>query len=166
MTAAVPDRPLNLRPSRRPLLVRGLLGVLLAGCLLSVLGVPVWVFMHSSAAGWQQDRQVTASVADGVRCRVGPPPGRPTTCRGRWSGGGAGDVSNRYGGPPPSPGERVDARSVGDDLALTGYHPVLLSWALAAPVLSLVGLGLAGLAALGLRVLDPRWWTRRTDLPT
>lgn len=165
MTAAVPDRPFNLRPSRRPLLARTLLGVLLAGCLLTVLGAPVWAFMHSSAAGWQEGRQVTASVADEVRCRVGPPPGEPTTCRGGWSGGGTGDVSNRYGGPPPGPGERIDARAVGDDLALTGYHPVLLGWALAAPALSLAGLALAAVAVVGLWVLDPRWWTRRTDLP-
>ncbi len=161
----MPDLPLNLRPSRRPLLVRALLGVLLAGCLLTLLGGPVWLFMHGSAAGWQDAREVTASVADDTRCRVGPPPGEPTTCAAAWTEGGQGDVSNRYGGPPPGPGERVEARAVGEDLVLTGYHPVLLAWALAAPYLALVGLASTGAAALGLRVLDPRWWSRRTDLP-
>jgi len=159
------DRPFNLRPSRRPLLVRVLLGVLLGGCLLLLLGAPVWFFMYSSAAGWQDGRAVTASVAEDTRCRVGPPPGEPTTCEGAWSGGGEGDVSNRYGGPPPVPGERVLAREVGDDLALTGYHPLLLGWALAAPYLALTGAIGAALAGVGLRVLDPRWWSRRTDLP-
>lgn len=160
-----PDLPLNLRPSRRPLLVRTLLGVLLVGCVLVLLGAPVWLFMHGSAAGWQDGREVTASVAGDTRCRVGPPPGKPTTCEGVWSAQGVGDVSNRYGGPPPGPGESIAAREVGDDLALTGYHPVLLGWALAAPYLALLGLGGAACAVLGLQVLDPRWWSRRTDLP-
>lgn len=162
--APAPDRPLNLRPSRRPTLVRVLLALLLGGGILVVLGAPVWFFMHSSATGWQEDRPVVASVADDTRCRVGPPPGEPTTCAGTWSGGD-GDVSNRYGGPPPVPGGRIDAREVGDDLALTGYHPVLLGWALVAPYLTLVGAGSAAVAVVGLRVLDPRWWTLRTDLP-
>lgn len=171
-SAAVPDRPLNLRPSTRPGLVRVLLVLLFVGGVLVVLGGPVWFFMHSAAAGWQEDRPVVASVAEGTRCRVGPPPGEPTTCSGSWSDGeregeeGEGDVSNRYGGPPPVPGERVEAREVGDDLALTGYHPVLLGWALVAPFLTVVGAAGALVAAVGLRVLDPRWWSRRTDLPT
>lgn len=159
-----PDRPLNLRPSRRPTLVRVLLALLLGGGMLVVLNAPVWFFMHASASGWQDDREVAVSVAEDTRCRVGPPPGEPTTCTGAWSGGD-GDVSNRYGGPPPVPGERVVAREVGDDLALTGYHPVLLGWALMAPYLSLVGAGGATVVVVGLRVLDPRWWSLRTDLP-
>lgn len=161
----IPDRPLNLRPSRRPHLVQTLHGVLLGGCLLVLLGAPVWFFMHGAAAGWQEDHDVTASVAQDTRCRVGPPPGPPTTCLGTWSEGGKGDISNRYGGPAPGPGERVEGREVADDLVLTGFNPLLLGWALAAPYLAIVGALCAGLGALGLRIFDPRWWTRRTDLP-
>jgi hypothetical protein len=158
------DRPLNLRPSRRPRLVRALRAALVVGCAAVLLGAPVWVFMHGSAAGWAEDRPVTAVVAEDARCRTGPPPGEPRTCAATW-GSGAGEVSDRYGGPPPARGERVEARAVGDDLALTGFHPVLLGWALASPYLAVAGLLLAGGSVAGLVRHDPRWWTRRTDLP-
>lgn len=157
------DRPLNLRPSSRPGLTRWLVRVVVAGCALVLVGGPVWIFMHGSAAGWQRDRAVVATVPDDARCRTGPPPGSPRTCEATWPGG-SGDVSDRYGGPRPAAGESVDARVVGDDLALTGYSRPLLGWALAAPYLAGVGLVL-GLGAGALLVrLDPRWWTRRTDL--
>jgi hypothetical protein len=159
----VTDRPLNLRPSRHPRLSRWLVRATLAGCALVLVGGPVWFFMHGAAAGWQDGREVTVRVAADTVCRTGPPPGSPRTCAGTWTGGG-GDVSDRYGGPRPEPGASVEARVVGDDLALTGYARVLLGWGLAAPYLTLAGFVLAlGAGALLVR-LDPRWWTRRTDL--
>lgn len=157
------DRPLNLRPSRRPRLVWWLVRVAAAGCALVVLGGPVWLFMHGAAAGWQDRVEVTAVVAEDARCRTGPPPGSPRTCEASWPGG-EGDVSDRYGGPRPEAGAEVAARVVGDDLALTGYSGFLLRWALAAPYLTVVGLAAALLAVLGLVRFDPRWWTRRSDL--
>ncbi|WP_134740182.1 hypothetical protein [Nocardioides sp. 503] len=157
------DRPLNLRPSRRPLLVRVLMPVLLVGCAAVLFGAPVWLFMHGAASGWVEDRAVTAAVADDARCRVGPPPGKPTTCEATWPSAD-GDVSNRYGGPSPEAGEEVAARAVSDDLALTGFHPVLLAWARASPYLTVAGLVLLGAAIAALTRFDPRWWTRRTDL--
>lgn len=157
------DRPLNLRPSTHPVAVRWLVRLTVAGCVLVLAGGPVWFFMHGAAAGWQQSREVTATVAADTICRTGPPPGSPRTCEATWPGG-SGDVSNRYGGPQPEPGDPVAARVVGDDLALTGYARLLLGWALVAPYLALAGLGLALVAGLGLVRLDPRWWTKRTDL--
>lgn len=160
------DRPLNLRPSARPGLVRWLVRSVLAGCLLVLAGGPVWFFMHGAADGWRQGREVVATVVAGPEervCRTGPPPGSPRTCEAGWPGG-AGDISDRYGGPRPEPGEQVRARVVGDDLALTGYSRVLLGWALVAPYLTGAGLLLALVAGVGLVRLDPRWWTRRTDL--
>lgn len=163
-----PDRPLNLRPSARPRLVWWLVRTLAAGCALVLLGGPVWFFMHGAAVGWQDGREVVASVPADARCRTGPPPGEPTTCDATWAGSGSGtveaEVSNRYGGPRPEPGAEVAARVTGDDLALTGYTRILLGWALAAPYLCLVGVGLALVSAAGLLRFDPRWWTRRTDL--
>jgi hypothetical protein len=159
----VDDRPLNLRPSTRPRLSRWLVRGAVGGCALVLLGGPVWLFMHGAATGWQERAEVTVVVPDDSRCRTGPPPGSPRTCEASWPGG-EGDVSDRYGGPRPEPGAEIEARVVGDDLALTGYSRLLLGWALAAPYLALVGLGAALLATLGLIRLDPRWWTRRTDL--
>lgn len=157
------DRPLNLRPSSHPRVVRWLVRAVVAGCVLVLLGGPVWFFMHGAATGWQQGREVSATVADDAFCRTGPPPGSPRTCEAVWEGG-SGDVSDRYGGPRPEPGEQVAARAVGDDLALTGYARVLLGWALVAPYVAVAGLVLALAAGAGLVRLDPRWWTRRTDL--
>ncbi|MCW2851598.1 MAG: hypothetical protein JWM84_1262 [Nocardioides sp.] len=157
------DRPLNLRPSRRPLLVRVLLPVLLVGCAAVLFGAPVWLFMRGAASGWVEDRAVTAAVVDDAPCRTGPPPGEPRTCEATWASAD-GDVSNRYGGPAPEPGEEVAARAVSDDLALTGFNPVLLAWARAAPYLTLAGLVLLGVVTAVLTRFDPRWWTRRTDL--
>lgn len=157
------DRPLNLRPSRRPRLSRWLVRVVVAGCALVLLGGPVWFFMHGAATGWQDAHEVTVSVAAGTRCRTGPPPGSPHTCAASWPGG-EGDVSDRYGGPEPTAGHDIEARVVADDLALTGFSRLFLGWALASPYLTLVGLGIAVLGGLGLVRLDPRWWTKRTDL--
>ncbi|WP_244930268.1 hypothetical protein [Nocardioides sp. W7] len=157
------DRPLNLRPSTRPTLVRWLVWVTVSGCALVLLGAPVWFFMHGAATGWQQEHRVTATVGPDAECRTGPPPGSPRTCEASWPGG-SGDVSDRYGGPRPEPGEQVRARVVGDDLALTGYRPILLRWALAAPYLTGAGLVLGLGAGAVLVRLDPRWWGRRTDL--
>ncbi|HTW15023.1 MAG TPA: hypothetical protein VMF51_07830 [Nocardioides sp.] len=159
----MPDRPLNLRPSTHPTLVRWLTWVAAIGCVLVLLGAPVWFFMHGDAAGWQEGREVTVSVEPDAWCRTGPPPGSPRTCEASWPGG-SGDVSDRYGGPRPETGEQVTARIVGDDLTLTGYSRILLRWALLAPYLTLVGLVLALAAAAALVRLDPRWWGRRTDL--
>ncbi|WP_193609427.1 hypothetical protein [Nocardioides lijunqiniae] len=157
------DRPLNLRPSRRPLLVRLALPVLLVGCAAVLFGAPVWLFMHGSASGWVEDRAVTAAVADDARCRTGPPPGKPTTCEATW-GSTDGDVSNRYGGPSPEADEEVGARAVSDDLALTGFNPVLLAWARVSPHLTIAGVVLLAVVTAVLTRFDPRWWTRRTDL--
>lgn len=157
------DRPLNLRPSSRPRLTWWLVRVAAAGCALVLLGAPVWLFMHGAAAGWQDRDEVTVAVPEDSRCRTGPPPGSPRTCEATWPGG-SGDVSDRYGGPRPEPGAQVEARVVGDELALTGYSRLLLGWALAAPYLTVVGLTAAVLATLVLVRLDPRWWTRRSDL--
>jgi len=159
----VSDRPLNLRPSRCPRLSRWLVRATLAGCALVLLGGPVWLFLHGAATGWQERREVTAVVAADTVCRTGPPPGSPRTCAATWPGG-SGDVSDRYGGPRPEPGASVPARVVGEDLALTGYARLVLGWALAAPYLTVVGLGTALLSGLVLVRLDPRWWTRRSDL--
>ncbi|MCD4524131.1 hypothetical protein [Nocardioides sp. cx-173] len=159
------DLPLNLRPSRRPGLMRALVVALVAACAAVLLGTPVWVFMHGSAEGWVEDRPVTAVVAHDARCRVGPPPEEARTCAATW-GSGEGDVSDRYGGPAPMQGERVEARAVGDGLALTGFHPVLLGWAVASPYLTLAGLVVAGGAVAGLVRHDPRWSARRTELPS
>lgn len=163
----MPDRPLNLRPSTRPRLVRWLVRALVAGIVVALLGGPVWFFMHGAAAGWQEERSVVATVAPDTRCRTGPPPGTPTTCEATWTIGSRtveGEVSNRYGGPRPAAGDEVAARMTGDDLALTGYARILLVWALAAPYLCLVGLAVALVSVAGLVRFDPRWWTRRTDL--
>ncbi len=161
------DRPLNLRPSTRPRLVWWLVRTLVAGVVLALLGGPVWFFMHGAAAGWQEERPVVATVAADTRCRTGPPPGTPTTCEATWTLDGRtvqGEVSNRYGGPRPGPGDEIPARAAGDELALTGYARFLLAWALAAPYLCVAGVVVALVSAAGLRRFDPRWWTRRTDL--
>ncbi|WP_447644970.1 hypothetical protein [Nocardioides zeae] len=175
--SGTPALPVHLRPPDRPGLVRLLEGIAVAGVLLLLAGVPVWWFMHGTAAGWTERHVVEVSVPADATCRTGPPPGRPVTCAATWAAydGGepvTGEVSNRYGGEEPRPGTTLDAREVrpaGSDgsggLAHTGYQVVLLRWALAAPYLAAGGGVLLLGAAVGLVRHDPRWRSPRTDLP-
>lgn len=179
MTAPAPDEPAvpgdpigtpgYLRPPRHPRLVRGCYALLVAAVSLLVLGGPVWFFMHGTASGWTDERVVTVRVPVDAECRTGPPPGRPLTCEALWDEAAGstveGEVSDRYGGPAPEPGDAVEARVVDDGLAFTGYQGALLWWALTAPYLAVAGLLLGALAVAGLLRLDPRWSSTRTDLP-
>lgn len=166
-----PSGPGFLRDPDRPGLVRVLNVVAVVGALLVLLGAPVWWQMGSSARGWADDRAVVVTVPEDTTCRTGPPPGRPQTCTATWRDEDRvveGEVSDRYGGPSPDAGEEIAGRVVGDGdpaLAFTGYHPVLLRWALAAPWLTGAGLLLLVGGAAGLVRTDPRWGSSRTDLP-
>ncbi|MFW6775892.1 hypothetical protein ACOACO_16525 [Nocardioides sp. CPCC 205120] len=170
--------PVHLRPPRRPGLVRALEAAAVLGAVLVLVGAPVWWLMHSAAQGWTDARVVEATVAEDARCTTGPPPGSPRTCEATWTpaaGAGGqtdgpveGKVSERYGGDLPAAGGTVEARVVSDGdepLALTGFGPVLLRWALAAPYLTGAGVLLLALAVTGLVRTDPRWASPRTDLP-
>lgn len=166
--------PVHLRAPRRPGLVRALEAVAVLGAVLVLVGAPVWWLVHSAARGWTDARVVAATVAEDARCTTGPPPGSPRTCAATWTPAGGdresveGTVSERYGGDLPAAGGTVEARVVadGDDpMALTGFQPVLLRWALAAPYLTAAGVLLLVLAVAGLVRTDPRWASPRTDLP-
>lgn len=162
---------MHLRDPEHPRLVRALEALAVVGVLLALLGGPVWALMHGSATGWVRDVEVVATLPEDAECRTGPPPGRPRTCEATWDADGravAGRASDRYGGDLPALGGTTTARVVDDGaepMVFTGYHPLLLRWALASPYLAVAGAVLLAAAALGLGRLDPRWRSARTDLP-
>lgn len=165
------SQPIYLRPPEHPRWVRLCTVLLTVGALALLAGAPIWWFMHETAVGWQNREEVTVTVEEDAECRTGPPPGNPRTCEATWSEAGVrvvGEVSDRYGGQVPGPGESGTARVVRDGaspMAYSGYADWALLPALASPYAAVAGLLLLGGSVGALMRLDPRWRSRRTDLP-